>query len=172
MEPRRWRSYPACTNLLITRCYKQSRTNFQGTRGRPFMNPKNTERLIKALSSNWQAEMRGYYTYNTLSQQENDPYRRRTLRNLALVEKHHADLWHRGSLHLVQLLRPTKSRSLKRPTPSPIASVTRTSPCAAWSWTRAATLRVTANKFTNWAMNPVWPSSKRSWPTKPTTTSR
>jgi VIT1/CCC1 family predicted Fe2+/Mn2+ transporter len=57
------------------------------------MNPRDTERLIKALSSNWQAEMRGYYTYNTLSQQENDPYRRRTLRNLALAEKHHADLW-------------------------------------------------------------------------------
>jgi VIT1/CCC1 family predicted Fe2+/Mn2+ transporter/bacterioferritin (cytochrome b1) len=57
------------------------------------MNPRDTERLINALSSNWQAEMRGYYTYNTLSQQEIDPYRRRTLRNLALAEKHHADLW-------------------------------------------------------------------------------
>jgi Mn-containing catalase len=57
------------------------------------MNYKDKGRLIKALSSNWQAEMRGYHTYNTLSQQENDPYRRRTLRNLALAEKHHADLW-------------------------------------------------------------------------------
>src|SRR3984957_14231306 len=57
------------------------------------MNPKDTERLIKALASNWQAEMRGYHTYNTLSQNESDPYRRRTLRNLALAEKHHADLW-------------------------------------------------------------------------------
>jgi VIT1/CCC1 family predicted Fe2+/Mn2+ transporter/bacterioferritin (cytochrome b1) len=57
------------------------------------MNPRDTERLINALSSNWQAEMRGYYTYNTLSQQEIDPYRRRTLRNLSLAEKHHADLW-------------------------------------------------------------------------------
>jgi hypothetical protein len=36
----------------------------QRTSGRPFMNPKDTEHLIKALSSNWQAEMRRYYTYD------------------------------------------------------------------------------------------------------------
>ena len=57
------------------------------------MNSRDTEHLIEALSSNWQAEMHGYHTYNTLSQQENDPQRSRTLRNLALAEKHHADLW-------------------------------------------------------------------------------
>jgi VIT1/CCC1 family predicted Fe2+/Mn2+ transporter/rubrerythrin len=57
------------------------------------MNSKDMEHLIEALSSNWQAEMLGYHTYYTLSQQENDPQRRRTLRNLALAEKHHADLW-------------------------------------------------------------------------------
>jgi VIT1/CCC1 family predicted Fe2+/Mn2+ transporter len=57
------------------------------------MNTKDTERLIDALASNWQAEMRGYHTYNTLSQQEVEPHRRRTLRHLALAEKHHADLW-------------------------------------------------------------------------------
>ena len=57
------------------------------------MNPKDTERLIEALSSNCHAEMRGYHTYNTLSQQEPEPHRRRTLRHLALAEKHHADLW-------------------------------------------------------------------------------
>ena len=57
------------------------------------MNSKDTGRLIETLSSNWQAEMRGYHTYNTLSQQENEPHRRRVLRNLALAEKHHADLW-------------------------------------------------------------------------------
>ena len=55
------------------------------------MNRKDSEHLIKALSANWQTEMGGYHTYNTLSQQENDPYRRRTLRNLAPAEKHHAD---------------------------------------------------------------------------------
>jgi hypothetical protein len=37
------------------------------------MNSRDTEHLIEALSSNWQAEMRGYHTYNTLSQQENVP---------------------------------------------------------------------------------------------------
>jgi VIT1/CCC1 family predicted Fe2+/Mn2+ transporter len=57
------------------------------------MNTKDTQRLIEALSSNWQAEMRGYHTYNTLAKQETDPQRSRTLRNLALAEKHHASLW-------------------------------------------------------------------------------
>jgi VIT1/CCC1 family predicted Fe2+/Mn2+ transporter len=57
------------------------------------MNTKDTARLLEALSSNWEAEMRGYHTYNTLSQQEPEPHRRRTLRQLALAEKHHADLW-------------------------------------------------------------------------------
>jgi VIT1/CCC1 family predicted Fe2+/Mn2+ transporter/bacterioferritin (cytochrome b1) len=57
------------------------------------MNTKDKDRLVEALSSNWQAEMRGYHTYNTLSQQEPEPHRRRTLRHLALAEKHHADLW-------------------------------------------------------------------------------
>ena len=57
------------------------------------MNSKDKDRLIEALSSNWQAEMRGFHTYNTLAQQETDPQRRRTLRNLALAEKHHAELW-------------------------------------------------------------------------------
>lgn len=50
-------------------------------------------RLIEALSHNWEAEVRGYRTYLALSQQEADPQRRRALRNLALAEKHHADLW-------------------------------------------------------------------------------
>jgi vacuolar iron transporter family protein len=57
------------------------------------MNSRDTERLVEALSSNWQAEMRGYHTYHALSQQELDPQRRRTLRNLALAEEHHAGLW-------------------------------------------------------------------------------
>ncbi len=54
---------------------------------------KSSSQLIDALSSNWQAEMRGYHTYRTLAEHESDPQRRRTLRNLALAEKHHADLW-------------------------------------------------------------------------------
>jgi predicted membrane protein (TIGR00267 family) len=57
------------------------------------MTSKDTEHLIEALSSNWQAEMRGYHTYHTLAEHESDQQRRRTLRTLALAEKHHADLW-------------------------------------------------------------------------------
>lgn len=57
------------------------------------MNTRDTERLIEALSNNWEAEIRGYRTYSALAQQESDPQRRRTLRNLALAEKHHAELW-------------------------------------------------------------------------------
>ena len=57
------------------------------------MDSRDAHHLVEALSSNWQAEMRGYHTYNTLSQQESEPHRRRTLRRLALAEKHHADLW-------------------------------------------------------------------------------
>jgi rubrerythrin len=60
--------------------------------GKGFMNT-NTEHLIEALCSNWQAEMRSYHTYSALSQQEAEPHRRRVLSNLALAEKHHADLW-------------------------------------------------------------------------------
>lgn len=57
------------------------------------MNTKDTDHLVEVLSSNWQAEMRGYHTYNTLSQQETNHQRSRTLRSLALAEKHHAGLW-------------------------------------------------------------------------------
>jgi VIT1/CCC1 family predicted Fe2+/Mn2+ transporter/rubrerythrin len=57
------------------------------------MNPPETQRLIEALNGNWLAEIRGYHTYNTLSQREKDPHRRRALRKLALAEQHHADLW-------------------------------------------------------------------------------
>ena len=57
------------------------------------MDSRHKQDLIEALSSNWQAEMRGYHTYNALSNQESDSQRRRTLRNLALAEKHHAELW-------------------------------------------------------------------------------
>jgi len=57
------------------------------------MNSRDRQRLIEAISSNWQAEMRGFHTYNTLAQNESEPHRRRTLRNLALAEKHHAELW-------------------------------------------------------------------------------
>jgi len=57
------------------------------------MNSRDQQKLIEAISSNWQAEMRGFHTYNTLAQQESEAHRRRTLRKLALEEKHHAELW-------------------------------------------------------------------------------
>ncbi len=49
--------------------------------------------MIEAISNNWQTEMYGYHTYFGMAEQESDPQRRRTLRNLALAEKHHAELW-------------------------------------------------------------------------------
>ncbi|HTV82940.1 MAG TPA: VIT1/CCC1 transporter family protein [Acidobacteriaceae bacterium] len=51
------------------------------------------QRVLEALSENWQAEMRGYHTYNTLSEREDDPMRRKTLRHMAEAEAHHAALW-------------------------------------------------------------------------------
>jgi VIT1/CCC1 family predicted Fe2+/Mn2+ transporter/rubrerythrin len=57
------------------------------------MNSKETAQLIEAISNNWQTEMYGYHTYFGMAEQESDPQRRRTLRNLALAEKHHAELW-------------------------------------------------------------------------------
>jgi predicted membrane protein (TIGR00267 family) len=57
------------------------------------MNSKDKAHLIEAVSGNWQTEMMGYRTYATLAERESDPQRRRTLRSLALAEKHHAELW-------------------------------------------------------------------------------
>ena len=51
------------------------------------------QRVIAALSENWQAEMHGYHTYNTLAEREDDPIRRKTLRHMAEAEAHHAALW-------------------------------------------------------------------------------
>jgi VIT1/CCC1 family predicted Fe2+/Mn2+ transporter/rubrerythrin len=49
--------------------------------------------VLKILESNWQAEMMGYHTYETLADREIDPVRRSAFRGLASAEKHHADLW-------------------------------------------------------------------------------
>jgi Mn-containing catalase len=53
----------------------------------------NKKDILKILESNWQAEARGYRTYETLSERESDPRQRSALRGLAYAEKHHADLW-------------------------------------------------------------------------------
>jgi VIT1/CCC1 family predicted Fe2+/Mn2+ transporter/bacterioferritin (cytochrome b1) len=51
------------------------------------------QKVLDALNQNWQAEMRGYHTYNTLSERDEDPIRRKTLRHMAEAEAHHASLW-------------------------------------------------------------------------------
>jgi VIT1/CCC1 family predicted Fe2+/Mn2+ transporter/rubrerythrin len=57
------------------------------------METRDKEHLIEALQSNWQAEMRGYHTYNALSLRASDPHQSRSLRSLALAEQNHANLW-------------------------------------------------------------------------------
>ncbi|HET9088025.1 MAG TPA: hypothetical protein VFN53_10925 [Acidobacteriaceae bacterium] len=51
------------------------------------------KRLLQILTGNWQAEMRGWYTYKTLAEREPDPARRRALHLLAPAENYHAQLW-------------------------------------------------------------------------------
>ncbi|HEY6447539.1 MAG TPA: VIT1/CCC1 transporter family protein [Acidobacteriaceae bacterium] len=53
------------------------------------------QRILEALCENWQAEMRGYYTYNTLAERDEDSVRKKTLRHMAEAEAHHAALWAR-----------------------------------------------------------------------------
>lgn len=60
----------------------------------------NRRALLKALYSNWQAEMEGLYTYRTLAQREQDPVRRKTLEHLAHAEDVHAQLWEKRILDL------------------------------------------------------------------------
>ncbi len=50
-------------------------------------------KVLAALSQNWQAEMRGFHTYNAFSERDEDPIRKRILRNLAEAEAHHASMW-------------------------------------------------------------------------------
>jgi VIT1/CCC1 family predicted Fe2+/Mn2+ transporter/bacterioferritin (cytochrome b1) len=52
-----------------------------------------TQKILDALSQNWQAEMRGFHTYNTFSERDEDPIRKHILRNLAEAEARHAALW-------------------------------------------------------------------------------
>jgi vacuolar iron transporter family protein len=56
-------------------------------------NAKERKQVLKILQSNWQAEMQGYHTYETLADRETDPARRGAFRGLASGENHHADLW-------------------------------------------------------------------------------
>lgn len=57
------------------------------------MNNPATRKILEALSQNWQAEMRGFHTYNAFSERDGDPIRKRILRNLAEAEARHAAMW-------------------------------------------------------------------------------
>ena len=57
------------------------------------LDARDRSRILKILESNWQAEMRGYHTYETLAQRETDPARRAAFRALTSAEDHHAQLW-------------------------------------------------------------------------------
>jgi VIT1/CCC1 family predicted Fe2+/Mn2+ transporter/bacterioferritin (cytochrome b1) len=57
------------------------------------MKSQTNRKLLEALSQNWQAEMRGFHTYNAFSERDSDPIRKRILRNLADAEARHAAAW-------------------------------------------------------------------------------
>lgn len=63
------------------------------------------QELLKIVDSNWQAEMPGYHTYETLADRETDPVRRGVFRSLASAEQHHADLW-AGRIRALQGFEP------------------------------------------------------------------
>ena len=52
------------------------------------------QKVLEALDANWQAEMEGYHTYQTLADRDTDPVRAQVLRHLASAEWEHAALWH------------------------------------------------------------------------------
>ncbi len=57
------------------------------------LNARDRSRILKILESNWQAEMRGYHTYEALATREADPTRRAAFHGLASAEQEHANLW-------------------------------------------------------------------------------
>src|ERR1700687_4126376 len=57
------------------------------------MDARDRSRILKILESNWQAEMRGYHTYEILAERETDPSRRAAFHTLSYAEQYHAQLW-------------------------------------------------------------------------------
>jgi VIT1/CCC1 family predicted Fe2+/Mn2+ transporter/rubrerythrin len=57
------------------------------------LDPRDRTRILKILENNWQAEMLGFHTYNSLAERETDPSRRAAFRALASAEEHHGNLW-------------------------------------------------------------------------------
>jgi VIT1/CCC1 family predicted Fe2+/Mn2+ transporter/rubrerythrin len=51
------------------------------------------KKVLQALDGNWQAEMEGYHTYQTLADRDIEPVRAQVLRHLAQAELEHAALW-------------------------------------------------------------------------------
>ncbi len=58
------------------------------------LNGARKQKILDALENNWQAEMEGYHTYQTLADRDTDPVRAQVLRHLASAEWEHAALWH------------------------------------------------------------------------------
>lgn len=50
------------------------------------------EKVLAALDTNWQAEMEGHWTYQTLAERDSDPVRAQVLQHLAGAEWEHAAL--------------------------------------------------------------------------------
>jgi rubrerythrin len=48
------------------------------------------QKILEALTENWQAEMRGFHTYDTLAERDDDAVRQKTLRHMAEAEAQHA----------------------------------------------------------------------------------
>ena len=57
------------------------------------LNGVKLKKILAALEGNWQAEMEGYHTYQTLADRDTDPVRAQVLRHLAQAELEHAALW-------------------------------------------------------------------------------
>ena len=51
------------------------------------------QKVLEALRENWQAEMRGFHTYNALAERDDDAIRKKTLRHMAEAEAQHAAMW-------------------------------------------------------------------------------
>jgi VIT1/CCC1 family predicted Fe2+/Mn2+ transporter/rubrerythrin len=51
------------------------------------------QKILEALTENWQAEMRGFHTYDTLAERDDDAVRQKTLRHMAEAEAQHAAMW-------------------------------------------------------------------------------
>jgi Mn-containing catalase len=101
------------------------------------------EKVMAALDANWQAEMEGHQTYQTLAERDSDPVRAQVLHHLAGAEWEHAALW-AGRIRELDGPEPVyKGRELR--THWPTAPAASEWPCVDWRSTKAATLQNTAS---------------------------